>query len=122
MSAIKMLHTIKAAPDNNHTREYAEGEVYEIDEVNDAGDCLMPQWLADTLCEGGYTYYKPVKHTTNEGITHVPTGVSPAAILVQEGTDPMVSKEKQGKQGKGPRAIKAPKKKVAQPKQKEAQK
>ena len=96
MSAIKMLHTIKAAPDHNHTREYLVGEVYEVDKVYtldiDVGlqqpvkqdMVLMPQWLADTLCEGGYMYYKPVKHTTNEGVTHIPTRESPAAILVQE--------------------------------------
>ena len=83
---IKMLHTIQAAPDHNHTREYAEGEVYEIDTVNEEGDVLMPQWLADTLCKGGYMYYKPMKHTTNEGITHIPTRESPAAILMQEGS------------------------------------
>jgi hypothetical protein len=80
---IKMLHTIQAAPDHNHTREYAKGEVYEIDTPNEKGEVFMPSWLADVLVVGGYTYFKPVPHTTNEGRTHVAGKEAPAALLVK---------------------------------------
>ncbi len=80
---VKMLHTVKAAPDHNHTRVYAAGEVYEIDATDEAGEVLMPQWLADVLVVGGYTYQRQVKHSTNEGVTHVPDREAPAALLLK---------------------------------------
>jgi hypothetical protein len=84
MSAIKILHDLKAAHDNVHTRTYEAGEVYEVDDVNEAGEILMPSWLADALCKGGHRY--PDKHfkaPLTEGITHVPMKEAPAAITME---------------------------------------
>lgn len=80
---VKMLHTIKAAYDHNHTREYIEGEVYEVDAMNEVGDALMPQWLADALLIGGYHEMEPVVHTTNQGVTHIEVKELPAAEKVK---------------------------------------
>lgn len=77
---IKMIHTISAAYDHNHTRLYEQGEVYEVDFIDKDQDvALMPQWLAEALLIGGYHETEPREHTTNGGITHVVTQEVPAA-------------------------------------------
>lgn len=43
---VKMIHTISAAYDHNHTRLYEQGDVYEVDKQDMV---LMPSWLADAL-------------------------------------------------------------------------
>ena len=135
MNAVKILHTIAAAPDNVHTRTYEAGEVYEIDKVYALSAesglpqptyydmVLMPQWLADALCNGGHMYVdKDFVVPTGEGITHVPMKETPAATFMKEEVS-MVSKEKTGKGNsyKAKQAIKAPKPK-SQAKAQKAQK